>query len=365
MAAATSSVGVMNSNEQLRTGSPIYFQLWMSAASQKATRYKTDWDLPQQGEIKANFDSSNSGNPGKGGYGAVFRDRLACIKGVFVYSLGITTCYITECEAIFKAAEITHKKGWHRLLINSDSQAAVVAFNVDEVPFYATSDERIIEIQGDGQKVCQHNFLFRQQQCRDNVFSIQTVSRRPIVTISTNYLGHFLLTKLLLDNLETTAKETGREGRVVNVSSVAHKFTQSSDWTSLDNLNDPKKYKAYDAYCRSKLSNVLQANELSTRLQEGANVTANSLHPGLIPTNIARYVQLKANPWVFTMVRPFLKSVKQGAATTCYLALHPDVKGVTEKYFDNCNETNPSLKDLGRHLWDFSQDLLKNLHKPM
>ncbi|KAF6151651.1 hypothetical protein GIB67_014170 [Kingdonia uniflora] len=176
--------------------------------------------------------------------------------------------------------------------------------------------------------------------------------------------GHFLLTKLC-GQPDTTAKETGREGRVVNVSSVAHKFTQSSDWTSLDNLNDPKKYKAYDAYCRSKLSNVLQANELSTSLQEGANVTANSLHPGLIPTNIARYVQLKANPWVFTMVRPFLKSVKQGAATTCYLALHPDVKGVTGKCFDNCNETNPSLKDLGRHLWDFSQDLLKNLHKPM
>ncbi|KAF6151664.1 hypothetical protein GIB67_043071, partial [Kingdonia uniflora] len=63
---------------------------------------------------------------------------------------------------------------------------------------------------------------------------------------ATNYLGksndrHFLQAKLLLDNLKTTTEEVGREGRVINVSSVAHKFTQSSDWTSFDNLNDPKR----------------------------------------------------------------------------------------------------------------------------
>ncbi|KAF6158960.1 hypothetical protein GIB67_042041 [Kingdonia uniflora] len=191
---------------------------------------------------------------------------------------------------------------------------------VHEVPFYDTSDERIIEIQGDGQKKVELKvFVYRCDGCKckvkkllqsiegimSNIISCFDINNEGIMCspfelsvdgvelqFATNYLGHFLLTKLLLDNLKTTAKETGREGRVVNVSSVAHKFTQSSDWTSLDNLNDPKKYKAYDAYCRSELSNVLQANELSTRLQEGANVTANSLHPGFIPPNLARYVQL-------------------------------------------------------------------------
>ncbi|KAG6514676.1 short-chain dehydrogenase TIC 32 B, chloroplastic-like [Zingiber officinale] len=39
---------------------------------------------------------------------------------------------------------------------------------------------------------------------------------------ATNHLGHFLLTNLLLEKMKTTAKESGIEGRIVNLSSVAH-----------------------------------------------------------------------------------------------------------------------------------------------
>lgn len=50
--------------------------------------------------------------------------------------------------------------------------------------------------------------------------------------------GTFLLTKLLLDNLKTTAKETGIEGRVVNVASEAHKYAYKGG-VVFDKLNDP------------------------------------------------------------------------------------------------------------------------------
>ncbi|XP_077248715.1 short-chain dehydrogenase TIC 32, chloroplastic-like [Tasmannia lanceolata] len=185
---------------------------------------------------------------------------------------------------------------------------------------------------------------------------------------ATNHLGHFLLTNLLLDKLKATAKETGIEGRIVNVSSMAHRYSSNSAIQfESQKLNDPSKYRTYDAYVRSKLANVLHANELSMRLQEeGCNVTANSLHPGVIPTNISRYANSMAIP--FALMRPFLKNIAQGSSTTCYVALHPNVRGVTGKYFANCNETTPSAqsrdKDLGKRLWEFSQELIQELSRP-
>ncbi|KAG9444194.1 hypothetical protein H6P81_015534 [Aristolochia fimbriata] len=183
---------------------------------------------------------------------------------------------------------------------------------------------------------------------------------------ATNHLGHFLLTNLLLDKMKSTAKETGIEGRIVNVSSIAHRYADSSAM-DFDKLNDSSRYKPYDAYARSKLANILHSNELAKRLQdEGPNITANSLHPGVIPTNISRHMNYRAIP--FALLKPFLKTVPQGAATTCYVALHPDMKGVTGKYFANCNQTTPSKQardmNLGKKLWDFSQELIDKLKPP-
>lgn len=57
----------------------------------------------------------------------------------------------------------------------------------------------------------------------------------------------------------------------------------------------------------------------------------------------------------------------QGAATTCYVALHPSVKGVTGKYFVDCNEFKPSAyaknKQLAKKLWDFSNKLINSISK--
>ena len=54
----------------------------------------------------------------------------------------------------------------------------------------------------------------------------------------------------------------------------------------------------------------------------------------------------------------------QGAATTCYVALHPSIKGVTGKYFFDCNEEKPGMmareENLGKRLWDFSEKLIKS-----
>ncbi|XP_042512024.1 short-chain dehydrogenase TIC 32 B, chloroplastic-like [Macadamia integrifolia] len=181
---------------------------------------------------------------------------------------------------------------------------------------------------------------------------------------ATNHLGHFLLTNLLLDNMKNTAKVTGTEGRIVNLSSIAHQYTYGHG-IRFDKLNDKIGYNDKAAYGQSKLANILHANELSCRLQEeGANITANSVHPGLIMTNLMRHsaVLMRALQ-VFTFL--FWKNVPQGAATTCYVALHPNLTGVAGKYFLDCNEMKPSNlatdKVLAKKLWDFSEKLVNSV----
>ncbi|CAJ1968336.1 unnamed protein product [Sphenostylis stenocarpa] len=183
---------------------------------------------------------------------------------------------------------------------------------------------------------------------------------------ATNHLGHFLLTNLLLDKMKQTAKDTGIEGRIINLSSIAHVYTYE-EGIRFDNINDEDGYSDKKAYGQSKLANILHALELSRRLQEeGVNITANSVHPGVIMTPLMRHSSLLMN--FLKMFTFFIwKNIPQGAATTCFVALHPSLKGVSGKYFLDCNTYQPSAHAsnelLGRKLWDFSNKLINSLSK--
>ncbi|CAN6705753.1 unnamed protein product [Malus baccata var. baccata] len=187
-----------------------------------------------------------------------------------------------------------------------------------------------------------------------------TLSKDKIeLQFATNHVGHFLLTNLLLDTMKKTARKSSKEGRIVNVSSEGHRYPYP-EGIRFDKINDQQGYSIFRAYFQSKLANILHANDLARRLkEEGADITANSLHPGAIVTNgVARI-----SGFVNVIGRGVFKNVKQGAATTCYVALHPQVKGVTGEYFWDSNLSKPSRQgqaaEMAKKLWDISMDLTK------
>ncbi|KAI3458129.1 hypothetical protein Pfo_014792 [Paulownia fortunei] len=174
---------------------------------------------------------------------------------------------------------------------------------------------------------------------------------------ATNHVGHFLLTNLLLETMKKTARESSQEGRIVNVSSRRHKFSYPKG-IRFNKINDQSGYNSLAAYGQSKLANVLHANELARLLkEEKVEITATSLHPGAIATNLFRHHSL-VNGLVAAVGKHVMKNVHQGAATTCYVALHPDVKGMSGNYYADSNLAETSLQandqELAKKLWDFT-----------
>lgn len=173
-----------------------------------------------------------------------------------------------------------------------------------------------------------------------------------IMVIQTNHLGPFLLTNLLLPLLKKSAP-----ARIVNVSSIIY-FRGKIDVNSLNKI-DPN-LAEYMLYANTKLCNVLMTTELSHRLA-GSGVTTNALHPGLVSTDILRTDTL------FNKINSIMmawggKTPYVGAQTTIHLAVSPELKNVTGKFFSDCKEMKLSKygrdAELARKLWIKSEELV-------
>ena len=164
------------------------------------------------------------------------------------------------------------------------------------------------------------------------------------LTYATNHIGPFLLTNLLLPRLRAAPN-----GRIVNVSSIAHAGVKRLDWSGLERRAEPKR-SAFPDYAVTKLMNVLHAKELARRLA-GTGVTASALHPGTVATNIWRAVPQPLQ-W---LLKRFMLSSEAGAQTPLYCATAPELATVTGRYYDKCREVapNPLADDeaLAQELW--------------
>ena len=174
---------------------------------------------------------------------------------------------------------------------------------------------------------------------------------------ATNYVGHFLLVNRLLARVKAAP-----QGRIVMLSSKGHESAPKAG-IEFDNLSGEKHYGPLAAYGQSKLAMILFAMGLTRRLT-GTTATANAVHPGVIATNLGRHLSPVFGA-VFRILSftPLLKSIPQGAATTCYVATSPALAKVSGVYFSDCNPkaTSPQARDsaLAERLWTVSEELVK------
>ncbi len=137
-----------------------------------------------------------------------------------------------------------------------------------------------------------------------------------------NHLGHFALTGLLFDTIAGSAPS-----RIVTVSSLAHRRSP----LDFDDLQHAGHYRAWAAYGRSKLANLLFAYELDRRATaRGLGVSSIACHPGFARSNLAaggpRAAGTKPRWWMglgFRMAQP----AAMGALPMIHAAVAADVRG--------------------------------------
>ena len=132
-----------------------------------------------------------------------------------------------------------------------------------------------------------------------------------------NYLAGYLLTRLLVPLLVRSAP-----ARVVNVSSAGQAPID------FDDVMLERSYSGVQAYCQSKLAQVMFTFDLAEELRD-AGVTVNCLHPATyMPTKMVRAAG--ASP---------MSSLEEGVEATRRLVDAPELDGVTGRYFDGVQES--------------------------
>jgi len=147
---------------------------------------------------------------------------------------------------------------------------------------------------------------------------------------ATNHLGHFALALGLHDALAAAG-----DARIVSLSSEAH-LRAPLVFDDISFASRP--YDPMLAYGQSKTANVLFAVE-AARLWAADGVTANAVHPGaVIQTHLARDLDPELLAAAIETAGYEYKTREQGAATSVLVAASPLLKGVSGRYFADCNE---------------------------
>lgn len=137
-----------------------------------------------------------------------------------------------------------------------------------------------------------------------------------------NYLSPFLLTNLLLEELQKS-----EQGRIINLSSSVYALGRFDP----ANLQSERHFSALGTYAATKLFVLMFTQELARRLK-ATSVTANAVHPGIVRTRMMLQAP-GAHRVVSYLSLPFSISPVRGARTSVYLASSPEVHGISGQYF--------------------------------
>jgi NAD(P)-dependent dehydrogenase (short-subunit alcohol dehydrogenase family) len=152
----------------------------------------------------------------------------------------------------------------------------------------------------------------------------------------TNHLGHFVLINRIAPLLR-------KGSRLINLSSSGHRFSN----VDLDDPNfERTSYEPFVAYGRSKTANILFAVAFDRR-HRGRGVRAAAVHPGVIQTELGRYLDPAQIQTIMDQIgkeraaegkESFRwKTVPQGAATSVWAAVVAPPEEIGGKYCENCH----------------------------
>lgn len=185
--------------------------------------------------------------------------------------------------------------------------------------------------------------------------------------LATNYLGAFALTGMLLPFFRK-----GKQTRIVNVGSLAHRFGRFD-------FDDPNwnraKFNPWKAYARSKIATASFTLELNRRLQQsGSSTIALGAHPGFAATDMGRkngatspksafgqWYQDRLEAWIVAVPARAVEPIVHAASETSVAGgdyYGPtglfEIKGKTGKA-----RLNPLARNLefGRRVWAVSESL--------
>jgi len=169
-------------------------------------------------------------------------------------------------------------------------------------------------------------------------------------TFATNHMAYFLMTLGLRQSLQAAAPS-----RVVNTTSEAHRRSA----LDFDDLQCKSNYRAFTAYGRSKLCNILFTRELA-RQWAGTGITANCLHPGFVNTRFGDRGHGALSVGL-NLAKKLALTPEQGAKTIIYLASAPEVANVSGEYFIKCAHATPNQSaqddNAARRLWEVSTEI--------
>lgn len=176
-----------------------------------------------------------------------------------------------------------------------------------------------------------------------------------------NYLGHFLLTSLLLPTLEAT-----NQSRIVNLSSIAHRTGK----IHFDDLHFEKRYSKTEAYGQSKLAMLMFSYELSRRLKaQNYSTLSVAAHPGVANTALTRYMPKLMMRLLSPLFGLLVSSPAEGALPQLYAALGEDIvsgdytgpNGFNEIRGKQAIKVEPRPHaldaDVSKRLWEVSETL--------
>ncbi|XP_064487966.1 retinol dehydrogenase 13-like isoform X1 [Ornithodoros turicata] len=176
-----------------------------------------------------------------------------------------------------------------------------------------------------------------------------------------NYLGHFLLTNLLLDVLKAS-----RPSRIIVVTSLLYVDGRIQ---LPDLVMNERNYDARQAYADSKLACALLVRELSKRLQ-GTGVTSYAVSPGLVNTSLGRYSKISWYSYLILLPLSLflLRTPEQGCQTVVDCAVDEKYEKESGMFYRNCrmNPWHPTALDahLARDLWNTSKLLTEQPASP-